>query len=82
MNEVNKDETACIIEDTLIAATLSRWFIQVHESTVSNVVSSFAGVQFMSAPSLSRSNRAALGDDHCQRAGLGTEGLGFCQMIM
>lgn len=88
MNEVNKDLTAHIIhsiylEDTFIAATLRGWLIQFHESTISHVVSSFAGVQCMSAPSLSHSKRAELGDDvKCQRAGLGTEGVGFCQMIM
>lgn len=50
MNEVNKDETASIIykyflEDVYIAASLRRWFIQFHESTIFNDLSSFAGVQ-------------------------------------
>lgn len=55
---------------------------KVHESTTSNVVSSCAGVQYMSAPSSSHPKRPEVGDEPRQRAGLGTEGAGFCQMIM
>lgn len=40
------------------------------------------GIQYMSAPSVSHDERAGQGGGQCQRAGLGTEGVGFCQMIM
>lgn len=52
-----------LLKDTFTAAALGRWFIQFHESTISNVVSSFAGVQSTSASSLSYSKMAVPWDE-------------------
>lgn len=85
MSEVKKGEIVCIVcflEPAFIAATSRRWFIQFHESIISNAVSRPAAVKCMSAPSLSHFKRAELGDEQYQRAGLGTAGVAFCQMIM
>lgn len=56
--------------------------IQVLEGTSSYNVSNSADVQHMSAPSFSLFKWADLGDEHSQRAGLGTVEAGICQMIM
>lgn len=80
MNEANKYEPVCIMHIFFLKRILL--FIQFLEDTISYAVSSSAGVQHMSAPSLSHSKRAELGDERCQSAELGTEGVGFCQMIM
>lgn len=78
MNEANKYEPVCVMHIFLKRILL---FIQFLEDTISYVVSSSAGEQHVCSIFISF-QRAELGDECCQSAELGTEGVGFCQMIM
>lgn len=71
--EVNKDKTACIMRFL---------FIQFLEDNISYVVLSSVDLQHTSVPSSFHSKGAKIGDEHRHKAEVGTEGEGFCQMIM